>query len=65
MDDMDDTHEAVHQQAARSVLRSACCASVVRDGVLLVVHRSVLKHDVVMHEGARNALAMIVYRKCS
>ena len=34
------------------------------DGVL-VIHRSVLKRDVVMREGARNAAATIVYRKCS
>ena len=36
----------------------------VRDGDL-VVHRIVLKHDVVMREGVRNAVAIIVYRKCS
>ena len=36
----------------------------VRDGVL-VIHRSVLKRDVVMREGVRNAVAIIVYRKCS
>ena len=36
----------------------------VRDGVL-VVHRSVLKRNVVMREGVRNAVAIIVYRKCS
>ena len=34
----------------------------VRDGV---IHRSVLKRDVVMREGVRNAVAIIVYRKCS
>ena len=36
----------------------------VRDGVL-VIHRSVLKRDVVMREGVRNAVPKIVYRKCS
>ena len=36
----------------------------VRDGVL-VIYRSVLKRDVVMREGVRNAVAIIVYRKCS
>ena len=36
----------------------------VRDGVL-VIHRSVLKRDVVMREGVRNAVAIIVYGKCS
>ena len=36
----------------------------VRDGVL-VIHRSVLKRDVVMREGVRSAVAIIVYRKCS
>ena len=34
----------------------------VRDGVL-VIHRSVLKRDVVMREGVRNVVAIIVYRK--
>ena len=32
----------------------------VRDGVI-----GVLKRDVVMREGVRNAVAIIVYRKCS
>ena len=36
----------------------------VRDGVL-VIHRSVLKRDVVMREGVRSVVAIIVYRKCS
>ena len=36
----------------------------VRDGVL-VIHCSVLKRDVVMREGVRSAVAIIVYRKCS
>ena len=54
----------VHQRTARSVLRTACCTRRVRDGVL-VIHRSVLKRDVVMREGVRNAVAIIVYRKCS
>ena len=36
----------------------------VRDGVL-VIHRSVLKRDVVMREGVRSAVAIFVYRKCS
>ena len=73
MDDMDDTHEAlepqvrcettVHQRTARSVLRTVVRVRV-RDGVL-VIHRSVLKRDVVMREGVRNAVAIIVYRKCS
>ena len=36
----------------------------VRDGIL-VIHRSVLKRDVVMREGVRNAVAIIVYCKCS
>ena len=39
-------------------------ASVWRDGVL-VIHRSVLKRDVVMREGVRSAVAIIVCRKCS
>ena len=48
----------VHQWAARSVLSTACCAHVhVRDGVL-VVHRNVLKRDVVMRKGVRNAVAI-------
>ena len=33
--------------------------------VFLVIHRSVLKRDVVMREGVRSAGAIIVYRKCS
>ena len=57
---MDDTHEAI--------LSHKCDVKVVhvrvRDGVL-VIHRSVLKRDVVMREGVRNAVAIIVYRKCS
>ena len=50
--------------------RRAACSELrvvrvrVRDGVL-VIHRSVLKRDVVMHESVRNAVAIIVYRKCS
>ena len=50
--------------------RRAACSELrvvrvrVRDGVL-VIHRSVLKRDVVMHEGVRNAVATIVHRKCS
>ena len=36
----------------------------VRDGVL-VIHRSVLKRDVVMRESVRNDVAIIVYCKCS
>ena len=49
--------------------RRAACSELrvvrvrVRDGV--VIHRSVLKRDVVMREGVRNAVAIIVYRKCS
>ena len=35
-----------------------------RDGVL-VIHRSVLKRDVVMREGVRIDVAIIVYCKCS
>ena len=50
--------------------RCAACSELrvvrvrVRDGVL-VIHRSVLKRDVVMREGVRSAVAIIVYRKCS
>ena len=50
--------------------RCAACSELrvvrvrVRDGVL-VNHRSVLKRDVVMRDGVRNAVAIIVYRKCS
>ena len=49
----------VHQWAARSVLSTACCARPcdVRDGVL-VVHRIVLKRDVVMRKGVRNVVAI-------
>ena len=36
----------------------------VRDGVL-VVHRIVLKHDVVVRKVVRNVVTIIVYRKCS
>ena len=48
--------------AAYSVLRVVRVR--VRDGVL-VIHRSVLKRDVVMREGVRIAVAIIVYCKCS
>ena len=50
--------------------RCAACSELrivhvrVRDSVL-VIHRSVLKRDVVMREGVRSAVAIIVYRKCS
>ena len=50
--------------------RCAACSELrvvrvrVRDGVL-VIHRSVLKRDVVMREGVRSAVSIIVYRKCS
>ena len=75
MDDMDDTHEAIlsHKCDVRPLCingRRAVCSELrvvrvrVRDGVL-VIHRSVLKHDVGMREGIRNAVAIIVYRKCS
>ena len=36
----------------------------VRDGVL-VIHRNVLKRDVVMREGVRIDVAIILYCKCS
>ena len=73
MDDMDDTHEAILSQKCdvRPLCingRCAVCSELrvvrvrVRDGV---IHRSVLKRDVVMREGVRNAVAIIVYRKCS
>ena len=75
MHDMDDTHEAIlsHKCDVKSLCingRRAVCSELrvvrvrVRDGVL-VIHRCVLKHDVVMREGVRNAVAIIVYRKCS
>ena len=75
MDDMDDTHEAIlsHKCDVKPLCingRRAVCSELrvvrvrVRDGVL-VIHRSVLKRDVVMREGVRNAVAIIVYRKCS
>ena len=75
MDDMDDTHEAIlsHKCDVRPLGingRRAVCSELrvirvrVRDGVL-VIHHSVLKRDVVMREGVRNAVAIIVYRKCS
>ena len=75
MDDMDDTHEAIlsHKCDVRPLCingRRAACSELrvvrvrERDGVL-VIHRSVLKRDVVMREGVRNAVAIIVYRKCS
>ena len=75
MDDMDDTHEAILSQKCdvRPLCingRRAACSELrvvrvrVRDGVL-VIHHSVLKRDVVMREGVRNAVAIIVYRKCS
>ena len=71
----DDTHEAilsqgcdvntVHQRAVRSVLSVPRVVRVrVRDGVL-VIHRSMLKRDVVMREGVRIDVAIIVYCKCS
>ena len=70
----DDTHEAILSQSAMGTLcingRCAACSVLrvvrvrVRDGVL-VIHRSVLKRDVVMREGVRIAVAIIVYRKCS
>ena len=50
------------RRAACSVLRVVRVR--VRDGVL-VIHRSVLKRDVVMREGVRSAVAIIVYCKCS
>ena len=69
---MDDTHEAIlsHKCDVRPLCingRRAACSELrvvrvrVRDGVL-VIHRSVLKRDVVMREGVRNAVAIIVYR---
>ena len=50
------------RRAACSVLRVVRVR--VRDGVL-VIHRSVLKCDVVMREGVRIDVAIIVYCKCS
>ena len=72
---MDDTHEAIlsHKCDVKPLCingRRAVCSELrvvrvrVRDGVL-VIHRSVLKRDVVMREGVRNAVATIVHRKCS
>ena len=69
----DDTHEAIlsHKCDVKPMCINggAQCAQElrvvrvrVRDGVL-VIHRSVLKRDVVMREGVRNAVAIIVYRK--
>ena len=56
---------SVHQRTARQACSELRVVRVrVRDGVL-VIHRSVLKRDVVMREGVRNAVAIIVYRKCS
>ena len=75
MDDMDDAYEAdlSHRCDVTPMCingRRAVCSVLrvvhvhVRDGVL-VVHRSVLKRDVVMREGVRIDVAIIVYRKCS
>ena len=75
MDDMDDTHEAIlsHKCDVRPRCingRRAVCSELrvvhvhVRDGVH-VVHRVWLKHDVVLREGVRSVVAIIVYRKCS
>ena len=72
---MDDTPVAIlsHKCDVRPLCingRRAVCSELgvvrvrVRDGVL-VIYRSVLKHDVVVREGVRNAVATIVYRKCS
>ena len=69
MDDMDDTHEAIlsHKCDVRPLCingRRAACSELrvvrvrVRYGVL-VIHRSVLKRDVVMREGVRSAVAII------
>ena len=66
----DDTHEAdlSHKCDVKPMCingRRAVCSELrvvrvrVRDGVL-VIHRSVLKRDVVMREGVRNAVAIIV-----
>ena len=72
---MDDTHEAIlsHKCDVKTLCinrRRAVCSELrvvrvrVRDGVL-VIYRSVLKRDVVVREGVRSAVAIIVYRKCS
>ena len=55
-----------HCASTDGARRAQNCAlyTSVRDGVL-VIHRSVLKRDVVMREGVRSAVAIIVYRKCS
>ena len=64
----DDTHEADLSQRCDVTpmcinRRCAVCSELrvvrvrVRDGVL-VVHRFVLKHDVVMREGVRNVVAI-------
>ena len=64
----DDTHEAdlSHKCDVKPMCiygRRAVCSELrvvrvrVRDGVL-VIHRSVLKRDVVMREGVRNAVAI-------
>ena len=59
--DVNTVHQrAVRQRAQNCVLYASVCG----DGVL-VIHRSVLKRDVVMREGVRSAVAIIVYRKCS
>ena len=71
----DDTHEAIlsHKCDVKTLCingRRAVCSELrvvrvrVRDGVL-VIYRNVLKRDVVMREGVRNAVAIIVYCKCS
>ena len=60
MDDMDDASTDGAQCAQNCVLCASVCAM-----VFFVIHRSVLKRDVVMPEGVRNAVAIIVYRKCS
>ena len=61
---MNDKNTTVHQRTARSVLRTACCTRPCARWCSCI-HRSVPKRDVVMREGVRNAVAIIVYRKCS
>ena len=59
-----DVRHCASTDGARRAQNCALYASVCFDGVL-VIHRSVLKRDVVMREGVRSAVAIIVYRKCS
>ena len=59
-----DVRQCASTDCAQRVQNCVVVRLRVRDGVL-VIHRSVLKRDVVMREGVRSAVDIIVYRKCS